>query len=224
MACIYAMSDIHGEIDAFLKALEAVDLAQPEARLLLLGDFIDHQFQKPEVYFLVMDLQRRYPGQVICLLGNVDEFYAQALRCQGAAAQDEAARRIFQWISALPRFHETEQQIFVHAGIDEEAGDLWRYGTEESIFTGKFPPTQGAFEKDIIAGHVGTASEYLANDPTFHQVFWDGESHYFLDGSSELSHVVPVLKFDEERGAYSTFSWSEAEGRFFEQLVEPFRT
>lgn len=223
MACIYAMSDIHGEIDAFLKALEAVDLAQPEARLLLLGDFVDHQFQTPEVYFLVMDLQRRYPGQVICLLGNVDEFYAQALRCQGAA-QDEGARRIFQWIFALPRFHETEQQIFVHAGIDEEAGDLWRCGTEESIFTGKFPPTQGSFEKDIIAGHVGTASEYLANDPAFHQVFWDGESHYFLDGSSEISHVVPVLKFDEDTGVYSTFAWSEEAGRFLEHPVPPMRT
>lgn len=224
MACIYAMSDIHGEIDAFLKALGTVDLAQPETRLLLLGDFIDHQFQKPEVYFLVMDLQRRYPGQVICLLGNVDEFYAQALRCQGTAAQDEAARRIFQWISALPRFHETERQVFVHAGIDEEAGDLWRCGTEESIFTGKFPPTLGAFEKDVIAGHVGTGSEYLANDPAFHQVFWDGESHYFLDGSSELSHVVPVLKFDEGTGAYSTFAWSEEAGRFLERPVPPMRT
>ena len=101
---------------------------------------------------------------------------------------------------------------------------MWRCGTEESIFTGKFPPTLGTFEKDIIAGHVGTASEYLANDPAFHQVFWDGESHYFLDGSSEISHVVPVLKFDENTGAYSTFAWSEEAGRFLERPVPPMRT
>lgn len=221
MPSIYAMSDIHGEVDAFLEALALVDFTCPQTRLVLLGDYIDHHFEKPEIYFLLMDLQRKYPQQVVFLLGNVDEFYLESLRCQGVLGSDPASQRIARWIAGLPRYYETDWQIFVHAGVDEEAGDLWRCGTEDSVFTGKFPPTTGTFEKDIIAGHVGTGSEYLADDPAFHEVFWDGESHYFLDGSSEFSHRIPLLRFDTDTGAYYTFV--PAEDGWREQAVVPFR-
>ena len=33
------------------------------------------------------------------------------------------------WIGSLPVFHETEEQIFVHAGVDEEAEEYWKWGT-----------------------------------------------------------------------------------------------
>lgn len=33
---------------------------------------------------------------------------------------------ILSWIRGLPYYYETPTQVFVHAGIDEDAGDLWR--------------------------------------------------------------------------------------------------
>lgn len=49
------------------------------------------------------------------------------------------------------RYYETDTQIFVHAGIDEEAGKLWKELTSSEIFTNKFPITTGRFHKAIIS-------------------------------------------------------------------------
>ena len=103
-------------------------------------------------------------------------------------------------MSDIHGYYETERQIYVHAAIDEEAGDWWRYGTEEGVFTGKYPPTTGRFPKDVIAGHVGTAG--LAGHPDFHGVYFDGQSHYFLDGTVGVSGHIPILAYDEESGNY----------------------
>ena len=45
------------------------------------------------------------------------------------------------------RYYETDTQIFVHAGIDEEAGKLWKQLTSSEMFTNKFPLTTGGFFK-----------------------------------------------------------------------------
>ena len=103
-----------------------------------------------------------------------------------------------EWLRGLPYFYETEGQIFVHAGIDEESGDWWPWVTPEYTFTGQFPPETGQFYKDIIAGHVGTSG--LAGDPVYHGVFWDGQSHYYIDGSVQRSGRLNLLAWEEERG------------------------
>ena len=112
----------------------------------------------------------------------------------------ESNQDLIRWLRSLPYFYETEWQIFVHAGIDEESGDLWRYGTEERVFVGKHPATMGPFEKDIIAGHNGTHT--LMGDPDFHDVLWDGENHYFCDGTVWKSGKLPVLVYDTDTGKY----------------------
>lgn len=106
----------------------------------------------------------------------------------------EESGELMTWLKKLPYFYETENQIFVHAGIDEEAGDWWPWGTAESIFVGKCPPATGAFYKDIIAGHVGT--HRLAGDPAYHGVWFDGQSHYYIDGSGQLN----LLGWDKQNG------------------------
>lgn len=37
--------------------------------------------------------------------------------------------KYLQWMQNLPRYYTEGKTIFVHAGIDEEAGDLWEWGT-----------------------------------------------------------------------------------------------
>ncbi len=90
---------------------------------------------------------------------------------------------LISWVRKLPSFYETEQVIFVHAGIDETAGMNWIAGTSEETFLWKYPPVTGMFYKSIISGHVGTKNEALSNDQEFHGVFYDGMSHYYIDGS-----------------------------------------
>jgi serine/threonine protein phosphatase 1 len=93
------------------------------------------------------------------------------------------------------RYYETETQIFVHAGIDEEAGKLWKELTSSEIFTNKFPITTGRFHKAIISGHI--ASWEVAKDRRYlGKIYYDSKSHYFIDGEVTNSKTIPVLYYD----------------------------
>lgn len=104
------------------------------------------------------------------------------------------------WLKTLPLYYETKKQIFVHAGIDEEAGDWWQHGTSEEVFVSKYPETFGYFYKDIIAGHIGTNS--FKNEKGFYDVYFDGESHYYIDGTVEESGNIPLLIYDSLKEEY----------------------
>lgn len=102
-------------------------------------------------------------------------------------------------------FYETDNQIYVHAGIFEKDQFLWKYATQPDEFTWKYPAETGAFYKDIIAGHVSTVD--VANDSKYlGKVFWDGYSHFYIDGETERSGIVPLLKYYTFTGAYSSYT------------------
>ena len=93
------------------------------------------------------------------------------------------------------RYFETENQIFVHAGIDEEAGKLWKELTSSEMFTNKFPLNTGGFLKDIVSGHV--ASWEVAKDKTYQgKIYYDSKNHYFIDGDVKNSKTIPVICYD----------------------------
>ncbi|PLW03108.1 serine/threonine protein phosphatase [Streptococcus pneumoniae] len=94
------------------------------------------------------------------------------------------------------RYYETETQIFVHAGIDEEAEKLWKELTSSEIFTNKFLITTGRFHKAIISGHI--ASWEVAKDRRYlGKIYYDSKSHYFIDGDVTNSKTIPVLYYDK---------------------------
>ena len=109
---------------------------------------------------------------------------------------------LIRWMQGLPSYYETESQIFVHAGVDEDAGEYWKWGASDDSFLWKFPAAKGEFYKTIIAGHVGTGSRELANDRNFHDIYFDGKSHYYIDGSVYKGGKLLLLGYDEEEGAY----------------------
>lgn len=93
------------------------------------------------------------------------------------------------------RYYETETQIFVHAGIDEEAEKLWKELTSSEIFTNKFLITTGRFHKAIISDHI--ASWEVAKDRRYlGKIYYDSKSHYFIDGDVTNSKTIPVLYYD----------------------------
>ena len=92
------------------------------------------------------------------------------------------------------RYYETDNQIFVHAGIDEEAGKLWKELTSSEMFTNKFPVTTSAFIKDVISGHI--ASHQVARDDSYLGKVYYNQNHYFIDGDVNHSKTIPVLCYD----------------------------
>jgi len=124
------------------------------------------------------------------------------------------------WLRKLPYYYETDNQIFVHAGIDEKAEELWKVGTPKIYFTGKypdFPLKPKYFYKDIISGHIGAVQ--FRKDKNNHKIFWDGKSHYYIDGTTRLSLFIPILKYNTTTGIYTSFckeennDWKEYEIR-----------
>ena len=202
---IYAMSDIHGCLQEFDTALEMVDLSG-DNMLILLGDYV-HGPDSYGVLDRIISLQQKYGSdKVVALAGNHEDMVLDGRwpidedRQGNRTAREEDEDRYLQWMMELPRYYATEHQIFVHAGVDEEAEDLWEWGTDDFTFTEKYPPQTGRFYMDIIAGHVGTAE--ISGDPHYHDIYYDGESHYYIDGTVLSSGIIPVLMVDTERNKY----------------------
>lgn len=114
-------------------------------------------------------------------------------------------------------FENKNSQIYLHAGLLEEAGDLWKQETPYSYFTQKFPAKTGPFYMDIIAGHVSSAT-VANNEEYLGKVYYDGKSHFYIDGETERSGIVPLLKFNTCTGVYSSFT-KEIDGTWVEYQV-----
>ena len=205
---VYAMSDIHGYLQEFEKSLSRVDLSG-DNKLVLLGDYI-HGPDSYGVLDRIIKLQNEYGVEkVVALLGNHEEValngtWAICEDCFGIANDgfDEEKEDLYlRWMANLPLHHEIGNAIFVHAGIDEEAAaeGYWELGTDEHFYTSKFPAETGKiknFDIKIVAGHVGTNN--ISGDPHFHDIFFDGGSHYYIDGSVQKSGEIPVIMYDTE--------------------------
>ncbi|WP_020038609.1 metallophosphoesterase family protein [Salipiger mucosus] len=175
MQPIFAIGDIHGQIDELHKALGLVAQDEAEGPVLFIGDYVDRGPDSRAVIELL--LQGQADGRPwICLKGNhdkllldyladphhddpniarrllytekplggratlasygvdvsedrpLDDIHADALEAVPQAHRD--------WLAALPLWHETEEHIFVHAGIrpgipmerQEESDLLWIRG------------------------------------------------------------------------------------------------
>jgi serine/threonine protein phosphatase 1 len=205
------MSDIHGCLAAFEQALLLVmeELKNDSAMLLLLGDYIHGGPDNKGVLDKIINLQQTYGSdKVVALMGNHEELVLMGdstinhqIRSfdEQYFNDDEEEDKYIWWMENLPRYYTEGNTIFVHAGIDEEAGDLWEWETGEDVFVGKYPAEIGRIEglnMKVVAGHVGTAE--IAGDPRFHDIYYDGESHYYIDGTVLDSGVIPVLLVDTE--------------------------
>ena len=213
---IYCMSDIHGCLAEFEEALSLVTehLEEPDTMLCLLGDYIHGGSDNYGVLDKIMKLQEQYGAdKVLALMGNHEEFVLlgdstvdHLIRSDftGCYAKDDGEEdKYVLWMANLPRYYTAGNTIFVHAGIDEDSGGFWEWGTGDGIFTGKYPAETGKIEspdRKVVAGHVGTAE--ISEDPGFHDIYYDGASHYYIDGTVLDSGRIPVLMVDTEKDQY----------------------
>ena len=175
--------------------------------LILLGDYI-HGPDSYGVLNRIIELQEKYGTEkVIALLGNHEEMALNGTwnineDRFGVRCTDDTNDDIYlHWMSKLPLYHVVNKAIFVHAGIDEEAAaeGYWEWGTGEHFYTSKFPAETGRipnFDMKIVAGHVGTNK--IAEDLNYHDIFFDGGSHFYIDGTVQRSGEIPVLMYDTD--------------------------
>lgn len=116
----------------------------------------------------------------------------------------------------MPLYHVEGNVIFVHAGIDEESGEKWEWESTDRNFLEKYPAETGHFDGGmiIVAGHVGTA--VISDNPRFHDIYYDGESHYYIDATVYDSGIINVLMYDTDTETF--YQVSEA-GKY---EIEPY--
>lgn len=146
MAHIYAMSDIHEELDLFKETLSLVDFSKTN-QLILVGDYVDIHSQNLEILYFIKELQEKHPAQITVIAGNHELMLLEEIDSKASLLNDIT---LIKWLRDLPFYYETDKQIFVHAGIDEEAEELWKWGSEDYYFCSKYPHTTGAFLKILL--------------------------------------------------------------------------
>ena len=220
---IYAMSDIHGCLQEFEAALELVDFSG-DNKLILLGDYIHSGADSYGVLKKIIKLQQKYGNdKVVALMGNheelviegrapIQESWGDGLYDSGNSEDDNY---IF-FMQNLPLYHVEDNVIFVHAGVDEDAGEEWEWESTDRDFLEKYPAETGHFsgEMIIVAGHVGTA--VIANNYKFHDIYFYGDSHYYIDATVYESGIINIFMYDTEDGKF--YQVSEA-GKF---EIEPY--
>lgn len=210
----------------YIKKLEE---QYPEQVIILLGNhdqmFIEWLTLKDELHWLAQEdnvltvksffSEEQFNDMMLKMKSKKDtyskisEYLAQELKSHHASLVNWFVNK-----NEGSLFYETDDQIYVHAGIYEVDETLWKHATEPSEFTWKYPAEIGYFYKDIIAGH--NASAMVAEDISYlGKVYWDRQSHFFIDGDTPESNSVPLLKFDVDTGEYSSYykqldgSWTE---------------
>lgn len=127
----------------------------------------------------------------------------------------ENHKHLLLWMRKLRLFYETDTQIFVHAGVDEDIPEEeieWcTLATPEYVLTGKTPPSVGHFYKDVIAGHIAASS--VAGDKRFKGIYYDGESHYYIDGTAVKNNRLLCMAYDEDKKKYYELN---EDGEFYE--------
>ncbi len=125
--------------------------------------------------------------------GSIDTVNA-TLKREISARHDD----LIAWLRALPLYYETATHLYVHAGVDEEAGPMWKAMATDEMLTEKVPPSLGptSVGKVIVAGHVGVGPLHAREGRLKCWEPFIDEGHIYLDGRVEDTGRLNVMRYD----------------------------
>lgn len=171
---IFAIGDIHGCYDRLLRLLDRINIRWAQDRLVFLGDYIDRGACSYEVIDFLIKLKKQHPGSVF-LKGNHEAMLLDFLSGKRTLRfMDNGGRETLEsyykhvpgaglstipkehldFINSLVLCHETEDYIFVHAGL--RPGISMEMQTEEDLLWLREPfiSTDTGLGKRVIFGHT----------------------------------------------------------------------
>ncbi len=179
---INAIGDIHGCYEKLEELLSVADVNLYSEKLVFLGDYIDRGPQTYEVIQRLIELKRQHPDNVIFLKGNHEKMLEMFLSGEdrflfldngGNNTLDSYMQLGQEWDSSpippehalffsnLRLYYESEDYIFVHAGLRK--GVPLEKQTEKDLLwiRSKFIHTDHDFGKPIIFGHTPFPEPYV---------------------------------------------------------------
>ena len=159
---LYYTTDIHGQYEALVSLFSHVVFSPEIDKLVVGGDLIDHGPNAAKVVQLLKQLQESYPENVVVLSGNHEammrDYVFEAKSAAWLTAGEETRKNFnevfddeqerdahLEWLAYRPMLHETEDFVFVHAGLDPfysldaqpESAALWMDRDELVQYTKK---------------------------------------------------------------------------------------
>lgn len=179
------VSDIHGEIDKLESILDEASYDSDKDQLILLGDYIDRGPDSKAVIDKVKELVEN--DGAVAIKGNHDDMFIRSQyeaeatelwKINGASStlnsyqgKKEELEEDQQWMEEnLELYHETDDYIFVHAGLEpetpikeqEQDTMLWtrhtdRIGLGKTVVHGHTPVKDITYYEDQIDIDTGAA-------------------------------------------------------------------
>lgn len=175
---LLVIGDIHGQREKMLQVLGKAGYDPVTDRLILLGDYVD---RGPESCQVVREVKKLVETGAIALYGNHEELMLQALAGRFGGYADKQAME--QWyanggevtlgsyrteaklleehlkfLSGLPRWYETDDFLFVHAGL-RPGRSVQKQSLQDLIWIREEYIRGYAGPKRVVAGH--TPTQYL---------------------------------------------------------------
>ncbi|MGD9301639.1 MAG: metallophosphoesterase family protein [Desulfobacterales bacterium] len=174
MGKIFAIGDIHGCYDQLAALMDKIPIDLKKDTLVFVGDYIDRGPQSVEVVDFLIKLKKQTPG-IIFLKGNHEDMLEKYLDGTdrftyllngGQQTLDSYLNRSAQsgthpippehrqFYKSLRLIYETEEYIFVHAGLRPKVS-LEFQDTEDLLWIrDKFLYSRYDFGKPVIFGHT----------------------------------------------------------------------
>jgi serine/threonine protein phosphatase 1 len=174
MSKIFAVGDIHGSFDRLQALMEKIPIDFARDTLVFIGDYIDRGPASVEVVDYLIDLKKRVP-EIIFLKGNHEDMLEKYLDGTdrftyllngGQSTLDSYLSRNpqselhpippehMEFFRALRLYYETENYIFVHAGLRPKV-PLGAQEAEDLLWIrDKFIYSRYKFGKTVVFGHT----------------------------------------------------------------------
>jgi serine/threonine protein phosphatase 1 len=171
---IFAIGDIHGYLNKLRTLMGKISIDPERDHLVFLGDYIDRGPQSREVVDYILEMQWLYPNTV-CLLGNHEVMFQEYLanprdpwtflinggvetihsyELTGDDPISKLPTEHLNFFNSLRPFYETEDYIFVHAGL-RVGVSLHEQSVDDLIWIrSEFVDSPHDFGKLVIFGHT----------------------------------------------------------------------
>ncbi len=218
-----AISDIHGERERFERLLDEVCYDPADDHLILLGDYVDRGPDSRGVVDLVIGL--RDEGATV-LMGNHEQMMLEAFAGEPGAIErwfnngaqatlrsyghrDATAKRIprtlrsnpqiaehLEFLAELDYFHETDDAVFVHGGVDPdvELVDLAETDPHTLLWIRDRFFRRYAGAKTVVFGH--TATPFIHGSP---DVYFGDNQVIGIDGGAVYGGPLHCLELPARR-------------------------
>jgi len=173
---LFAIGDIHGCYRLLKRLLEKLPINWQKDKLIFLGDYIDRGTEVKEVLDTVIDLKARYEDNVICLLGNHEDMFLDYIKgfnkvlyltlggnntINSYGGIQNIPRAHIEFIKSLELIFETDEYIFVHAGLRPHI-PVEQQGKDDLIWIREsFYESDYDWGKTIIFGHTPMATPFI---------------------------------------------------------------